>query len=111
MPVPPTTSSEPTAASLPDYDMVEGPAELSKRFREYEPADREPQSGLKRRLVGAGFDLGNTTGTTTDPIPNAEEVEHREVLFAFMSERIEIDSRLNKNQKKQAAGKNLNYQK
>ena len=45
------------------------------------------------------------------PIPDAEEIEKREGLFAFMTERVAIDSRLNKNQKKQAAGKTLNYQK
>ena len=107
VPLPPV----PDQAALPDPDKVEGPAELTKRFRHYEPAVDEPQVGLKRRLVGTGLDLGDSTRTDTDPIPNAEEVEQREVLHAFMAERIEIDSRLNKNQKKQAAGKNLNYQK
>ena len=34
------------------------------------------------------------------PIPDAEEIEKREGLFVFMTERVAIDSRLNKNQRR-----------
>ena len=44
-------------------------------------------------------------------VPDASEIERREGLFAFMTEIVAIDSRFNKNQKKQAAGKTQNYQK
>ena len=44
-------------------------------------------------------------------VADADEIERREAFTAFMATRVEINPRLNKNQKKQAAGKNLNYNK
>ena len=80
--------------------------ESKKRYRHYESSTPLESDGrLKRRFVGIDPDAN----PIDVPIPEADDVEKQEGLLAFMAERVAIDSRLNKNQKKQAAGKTLNY--
>lgn len=81
--------------------------------------DRDPDQDMMRMSAGINdgslldaWRMSNTTGAGVDMLRDRADGQNHDTAFvAFMADRVDVAATLNKNQKKQAAGKNLVYNK